>query len=330
MKSSIKKIAVIGCGSIGKRHIQNFISLGQEVIAYNRSDSKRFEIEKKFNIPTFSSLNKLYKTFDTDLSVICTPANMHIKNAKLAIENNNHLFIEKPVSLINQSIDDLEKSISKAGLFSHIGCNMRFHYGPQKIKDYLNRKVIGRPIFSKIWCGSFLKNWHPKEDYKKMYSANKKEGGGVLLDLIHEVDLSYWLFKEPERIKAFVSNSQSLGIRTEDIADIIFLYKKNFHLNMNLNYLERPVKRGIFIHGTKGSIEWSLEKNFFIHSNFTNGKITKINPPSKWSHNTMYLEQSKYILDCLNKKKESLNSISESKKIMNLVSKINTSSKLNI
>ena len=59
------------------------------------------------------------------------------------------------------------------------------------------------------------------EDHTKMYSSKKSEGGGVLLDLIHEIDLAYWLFGKTHKIKSFLSNTKTLNIRTEDVANII-------------------------------------------------------------------------------------------------------------
>ena len=40
------KIAVIGCGSIGQRHIKNLIKLGHEVLAWNRKDPRRLIVKK--------------------------------------------------------------------------------------------------------------------------------------------------------------------------------------------------------------------------------------------------------------------------------------------
>ena len=51
------KILVIGCGSIGKRHINNILSLNQniDVIAWNRSEKRLKEVSKNYGI--YSSLN---------------------------------------------------------------------------------------------------------------------------------------------------------------------------------------------------------------------------------------------------------------------------------
>ena len=319
------KIAIIGCGSIGKRHVQNFLMLGHQVVAYNRSLKRRNEVKKKFKIETFSNIEKLFQRHSPSLTIICTPANKHISNAIMAINYKSHIFIEKPFTLLSQNSDNLIKRTKNNKLFNHVGCNMRFHYGPKKIKSFIEKNKIGEILFAKIWCGTNLTDWHPNEDHTKMYSAKKSEGGGVLLDLIHEIDLAYWLFGKTEKIKSFLSNTRTLNIKTEDVANILFLYPKNIQLNMSLNYLEKPVKRGIYVYGTKGSIEWSLEKNCFSYTNHRNFKTRITRPPKNWSHNSMYIEQSKYVIDCIGKNKKSFNSFNEAADVMKMASKVKKS-----
>ena len=80
---------------------------------------------------------------------------------------------------------------------------MRFHRGPIKVKQLLNDEVIGRPVSAHLWVSSYLPSWHPTEDYREMYSAKKELGGGVVMDSIHEIDLTHWLFGKPDVCAAF-------------------------------------------------------------------------------------------------------------------------------
>ena len=77
----MKKIAIIGCGSIGRRHIQNFLSCGCDVVAWNRGDERRLEVENDFNIKTFSDYESLVFNFGPDAVIICTPNLCHIDDA---------------------------------------------------------------------------------------------------------------------------------------------------------------------------------------------------------------------------------------------------------
>ena len=71
-----------------------------------------------------------------------------------------------------------------------IGYNMRFNPLIQKLKKLIKKNKIWNV---NIICSSFLPNWR-KQKYFKSYSAIKRKGGGVLLDLSHELDYTKFLF----------------------------------------------------------------------------------------------------------------------------------------
>ena len=252
------KFAVIGCGSIGLRHISNLLHMGHQVIAYNRGERRRDIAEQRFGILTYACLETMLGANNIDAVIICTPNSMHIVNLISVVERGLHFFVEKPLATDLDGLDRLEINIEKKGLISHVGTNMRFHFGPKKIKEYLDAGRIGRPIWANFWGGMYLPDWHPEENYRDMYSASKKLGGGAILDFIHEIDLIYWIFGEPDRLAAMATNSGWLEIETEDVADVIMSYKNGMQVNLHMDYLQRPFQRGIHIVGEKGSLKWDL------------------------------------------------------------------------
>ena len=82
---------------------------------------------------------------------------------------------------------------------------------------YIRKKIIkSNSLFTSIrnkiineinvYCGSYLPDWRPETNYKNIYSSYKNKGGGVHLDLFHEVDFIYWIFGNPDTIYNFLSN----------------------------------------------------------------------------------------------------------------------------
>jgi predicted dehydrogenase len=63
--------------------------------------------------------------------------------------------------------------------------------------------------------------WRPARDYRESYSASSEQGG-VLRDLIHEIDYAVWLYGKPVAIIAQLSNSGRLGIAAEESADLLW------------------------------------------------------------------------------------------------------------
>jgi predicted dehydrogenase len=122
---------------------------------------------------------------------------------------------------------------------------LRFHPAIQFLKKYLSTHSP-RINEVNIYSGSDLKSWRPNIDYKNSYSSNANLGGGVHLDLIHEIDYCLWLFGIPKRVNAMLSSKSSLDIDSVDCARYFFEYKE-FSIGITLNYFRKDTKRQIEI-----------------------------------------------------------------------------------
>jgi predicted dehydrogenase len=109
------------------------------------------------------------------------------------------------------------------------------------MSDYLKTKK-NKINEVNIYCGSYLPDWRPQKDYLKSYSANKFMGGGVDLDLIHELDYMVWLFGFPEKVLNLKKSSSTLRINSCDSARYLVDYP-SFSIGITLNYFRRDSKR---------------------------------------------------------------------------------------
>ncbi|MDO9541793.1 MAG: Gfo/Idh/MocA family oxidoreductase, partial [Kiritimatiellia bacterium] len=80
--------------------------------------------------------------------------------------------------------------------------------------------------------------------------------GGVLRDLIHEIDYACWLFGWPEALQAKVQTTRQLGIESEDTADIFWITGCGTVISIRLDYLSRPDRRFMRVCGEHGTLEW--------------------------------------------------------------------------
>jgi predicted dehydrogenase len=323
------KIAVIGCGSIGRRHITNLIKLGHEVIAWNRSIERRKIVERDLNISVYDDLNELLQQNELNVVFICSPNSLHAEHLSKVLNSGLHVFVEKPVSDTLDGFDKLVKLAESKKLITHVGANMRFHFGPNTVKKYIVEGHIGRPLWACFWGGMHLPDWHPDEDYRKMYSASKKLGGGVVLDFVHELDLIRWMFGDYEQVVAMVGQSGWLDIETEDIADVLMRYPNGLLINLHLDYLQRPFQRGIRVVGEKGWIEWNLISEKVVFFKHESKEYIHYSYPNDYKHNDMYVEQSKYFLSCIEQGVLSDSDLVSGRKALELAIKIKKSSVTN-
>jgi len=186
-----------------------------------------------------------------DLTVIATRTGRHVTDALQYQDSTRLLLIEKPIG---------------ARLADAVGRGLRTDPGVQVASplrftdgfDYLRRQLpfIGEVTGAHCECRSWLPGWRPGTDYRASYSADPEEGG-VLRDLIHEVDYVLDLFGTPERLSAQMRGHDVLPIGGEAVADLLWGYS-GFSLSMNLDYLSRPPARGIRVFGTQKSLFWDV------------------------------------------------------------------------
>ena len=99
------KILVIGCGSIGEKHIRNLKSLGLDEISIFDPQIERVKyIAKEYHVKIFETLEDALRK-EPEVSFICTPPNSHVTIALAAARVSSHLFIEKPLSHNLESIE---------------------------------------------------------------------------------------------------------------------------------------------------------------------------------------------------------------------------------
>jgi predicted dehydrogenase len=296
------KFAVIGCGSIGRRHIQNLLKMGEStIVAYDVDMERRREVEQKFGICTVDQLDKCWDQAP-DVAFITSPTSSHMVLAIEAARHGCHLFIEKPLSHNLSGIDELMKIVREQRLTSLIGCNMRFHPGLRTVQSLLKSDAIGRVIAARVEVGYYLPDWHPSEDYRKNYSARRDLGGGIILDAIHELDYVRWLLGEIERVSCFADKVSRLEINTEDIAAILLRFRSGAIASVHLDYVQRAYSRSCQIIGEEGTIRWDFADQNVRWYTVSKREWQVCHLPTQWDVNDMYLAEMHHFLGCLSGK----------------------------
>ena len=142
-----------------------------------------------------------------------------------------------------------------------VGFDLRFDPGLGKVKSLLEEGRIGRVVAIQAQVGQYLPDWRPWEDYRTGISANAEKGGGVILDLIHELDYVSWLIGPAPHVVCFADRVSSLEIETEDTAAILLRFENGAIGTVHLDYIQRAPSRTCRVIGEKGTIFW----DYFAH-----------------------------------------------------------------
>jgi len=304
-----KSVLISGYGSIGRRHAN---ILSKIVKKKNITILTRQKLPNFRTIKTLEELNEI----DPHYIVISNPTSDHINKVQYIEKNfkNKLILVEKPLFSKSSKI-----KIKNNKYF--VGYHLRFN----PIINFLKKKIKSKKIWNaSILCGSYLPSWRSNINYSKSSSAKKNLGGGVLLDLSHELDFTQQLFG---KIKIEHSKSKKLSnlkIETDDFLSVIGKTKKVPSIQITLNYFMRQPTRQIFIDGKNISLQADLiKKNIICHE----GNKKKVYNFKNYSRNFDYKKLHLAILR--NKHSNRLCTFAEGKQLMYLIEQIRSESKKN-
>lgn len=199
--------------------------------------------------------------FSPQIAVIANPAPFHLEIAQQLVEIGTHLLIEKPISISTNGIDKLLETSKKLNTIVAIGYNLRFDPSLQELRKLLQDGQIGSALSVRSEVGQYLPNWRSGRDYRNGVSAKQNLGGGVLLELSHEIDYLRWIFGDFMWVKATLSKQSTLEIDVEDSAHLTLGFLQNQGATqligtLNLDFIRHDTTRICTVIGESGSLRW--------------------------------------------------------------------------
>jgi len=313
---------------MGKRRIRNLQYLKQEdIIGFDSREDRCAEASEKYNIKTYHDIAKVLDK-KPDAMVISTPPDLHMRYAKIALENKIHFFTE--ASVVQDEMEEIIEMLDKNDMVGLPSCTMRYHPVVNEIKDILSKNIIGKPLSFLYHSGQYLPDWHPWEDYRKFYVAKRETGACreiVAFELVWLIEL-FGKIKTVSARKAKVSN---LEVDIDDIYNILLEFENGIESTMTVDVIARFPFRQIKILGENGVIlaDWS-ERNVkyftndkgWIESKIDDGKIEE-----NYIHGEgPYIEEMKTFLEAVQKKREQSYTFREDFEILKTLELIEKSS----
>jgi predicted dehydrogenase len=191
---------------------------------------------------------------DADLVVVATDTGRHVADALAALDAGAaRVLVEKPVAPTAREAADLAAHPRAADVW--VAAPLRAHQAFRHLAEHV--AAVGTPGSAHVWSQSWLPDWRPGRDYRASYSARADEGG-VLRDLVHELDYASVLFGEPLLAGAHLDRSGPLEIEAEQAATLLWSTGSGAIVTVRLDYVSRPASRGMVLRGPDGSLEWDL------------------------------------------------------------------------
>ncbi|RZJ13937.1 MAG: Gfo/Idh/MocA family oxidoreductase [Haliea sp.] len=249
------RVLLTGAGSIGRRHAENVRRLVPDarISCVCRSDASKTWAEA-FGAQPLPSVEAALDSL-VQLVVVCSASSSHARDLELLMPVAQALYVEKPVVTTAAALQALERALDAGwNKPSVVGCNLRYLGAVGKLKQALDQEAAGRCVHSSLRVGQWLPGWRPQRDWRDGYSAHRSQGGGVIFDLVHELDSAILLFGEIERGQAAAGSLSSLGLDADDTAAITLLMRSGLPVQVLLDYVSRVPVREYVVTGDEATL----------------------------------------------------------------------------
>jgi predicted dehydrogenase len=304
------KALIVGLGSIGRRHGRNLRALSVDVIGFDPDGARR----DAFATEVAGSLvcRTLEDGLDAgcDFAVIASPNAFHIEQALACARHDLDLFIEKPLGVDASGVTELVAEVGERRLVALLGSNWKFHPSLMRLKEIVDRGDIGTILAVQALGGQYLPDWHPWEDYRRMYSSRKDLGGGVLFDC-HDLDYLTWLLGPLASIGCRMVSTGTLDIETTDLACVMLMFTSGAVGTLQLDYLQRPYARRVHLTGSEGTAIWDYADGLVREYQAATTAWTESRPPEGYDLNAMYVDEMRHFLRCVDERRPTVTPLAQ-------------------
>ena len=251
---------VLGCGSIGIRHINHLLRLGiSDVVAADPNPTACQMAHKQFGISAITDSDVALQR-GPDVVLVCTPAHSHVPVALKALDIGAHVFIEKPVSTGLNGLNSLVHKAQTKNRTVQVGYNLRYHPAIKAMKRMVVSGRLGRVLIAHAEFGLYLNKWWPNRDYRESYMAHADLGGGLLMDASHEIDSLLWFLGEAEEVAAIGGKLSLLEIDGADAIKVVMKMKSGAVASLHLDCLQPSYTRGYMLAGEGTCLRWDCHQ----------------------------------------------------------------------
>lgn len=285
---------VVGSGSIARRHIGNLKKLFAParvacVSASGRALNSGDVGEGVLVLPSIAEALAEQPIF----AIIASPAPWHIEHSLQLLEAGVPVLIEKPIADNLQRLTGVYDQLIGYSPLIDVAYNLRYLSSAKAFKALIEDGLIGPLRSVSVDVGQYLPDWRPASDYRKNVSARRELGGGVLLELSHELDYLGWLFGRFETAYCSAHNSGALEVDVEDTVDALLLRADGLVANVHMDFLQRAPVRTCKVVGQGGTLMWDILNNRISLYTARDEQAVLFDDPL-CDRNDMYLDQLRH------------------------------------
>lgn len=285
-------LLICGLGSIGRKHLRCFRTLGvSRIDAYRSGYGTLSNSNQPAPDRVFTDLDRALNEHPA-MVIVANPTALHVPTALKAVRAGCHVLVEKPLGNVSDGCRELDDEVRARGLVASVACNLRFHPSLLKLREWIRTgEPMGEAVTARAHFGSYLPDWHPWENYHISYAARRELGGGAALTHIHEIDYILWLFGPAKQHRSCSLGKSLLGLDVDEATAILIRHQSGVLSSITLSLVEKPPSRHLEVVFTNGTVMLDLLTGQ-CSARYSDGRVSQIDPPEGFEFDDTYRHQA--------------------------------------
>jgi len=262
--------AIVGCGHIAKKHAEAIRQIDGAVLAAvcDKIPENMEPYVQDFGARAFVDYDKLLDDPDIHIVNICTPSGTHAPLAVKAAASKKHIVLEKPMALTLEDAEAIIQACKEHNVKLTVVHPNRFRPAVVEL-----RKLVDDGLFGTLSHADATVRWNRNQAYydQAPWRGTKAMDGGVLMNqAIHNLDLMIWLMGPVEEIQGYVA-TRVRNIESEDVATAVIRFQNGALgvVEATTNVYPKNLEESLSIFGAKGTaVIGGPNANWYKHAAF--------------------------------------------------------------
>jgi predicted dehydrogenase len=250
------RVLVVGCGSIGIRHLRNLaLRRDAELAAADVSPNGEKAVKDlALGIEFFNSQDAA-ASWRPELTVVATPNHLHLEGAEKAFAAGSHVLCEKPLAESPESGRKMVAAAKKSGKILAVGFTERFRAAMAHIDSAVKNGELGKLIGGRALVGTYNTLICAKNPADRLNTF-----GNLIFDYTHELDLLTGFFGQHKRIECLGNSIAEKELRASpSLAAMLIEYESGAIVSVHMDYVQHPQRRILELFGDRKSMVYNFQ-----------------------------------------------------------------------
>lgn len=247
-------VLIIGCGSIGERHLRCFQTLRRaRVTACDQNAALLERVSGTYAVPGVADWQAAVRSGDYTTAVICTPAPLHVPIACAALNAGLHVLIEKPLSQSLVGLDELFAARDRSRRQVAVAYVLHVYPVFAEARAFLATGELGPVLQAAVTSGQPFHLFRPA--YARTYYRDRATGGGAIQDaLTHSANWIESVLGPTESLLCDCAHLALPEVEVEDTVHIAARHASGALASYSLNQFQHPNESHIQLNCAAGSV----------------------------------------------------------------------------